>query len=110
MPDHALPALCLLLVFGSSRMMIGFALPYNRHRDDVLYRHRPVILDINSVILVYFPPILGNADELKLPKPESSDLGKLTNPPRSPPSPDPADALCPARPPLRNPVARRRCG
>jgi hypothetical protein len=37
-----------------------------------------VILDINSVILVYFPPTLENADDLKLLKTESSDPGKPT--------------------------------
>lgn len=37
-----------------------------------------MILDINPVILVYFPPILGNAEDLKLLEPESSDPGKST--------------------------------
>lgn len=37
-----------------------------------------MILDINPVILVYFPPILGNAEDLKLLESESSDPGKST--------------------------------
>ncbi|KAA0585359.1 hypothetical protein HUE56_30240 (plasmid) [Azospirillum oryzae] len=37
-----------------------------------------MILDINPVILVYFPPILGNAGDLKLLESESSDPGKST--------------------------------